>query len=174
MDHIKRFQDSHDFKVDSKFRLSIPGDFRKVLETQDPEWTPESKTTRMVLLYGPKLDGYVEGYSVETISEIQEPLTRRRLKDPKVKAAFSHFVHHATTVTVVETGRFVVPQKIRDKLGLGKDEMVTFLGNLKNFQLWRREDYVSEGEDEDFDFDPDEFVDDLLHGPDADPAPAAE
>ena len=53
MDHIKRFQDSHDFKVDSKFRLSIPGDFRKVLETQDPEWTPESKTTRMVLLYGP-------------------------------------------------------------------------------------------------------------------------
>lgn len=153
-------------KVDSKYRLSVPADFRRVLESQDPEWTPGTPA-RMVLLAGPRLDGFVEGYSIESIAEIQNKLANVPKADPKFRALRNHFIHSAVPVTVDETGRIVVPQKVRDKLGLTKDEYMTFLGDLKTFQLWRREEYRAKfAEEADVlgdDFDPDAAMDDLMY-----------
>ncbi len=167
MAYIERFQGSEDMKVDSKYRLSVPVDFRRVLEKQDPEWTA-GKPARMVLLYGPRLDGHVEGYSIDSIAEIQTALSTRPKADAKSKALRNHYIHMAAQVTVDDTGRIVVPAKVRDKLGLGKDEYVTFLGDLKTFQLWRRDDYQSAiAAEEDVlgdDFDPDAEMDALLYG----------
>ncbi|MGI3170763.1 division/cell wall cluster transcriptional repressor MraZ [Pseudooceanicola sp. C21-150M6] len=164
MAYIERFQGSEDFKVDSKYRLSVPVEFRRVLESQDPEWNSD-KFARMVLIYSPRLENYVEGYSIETISEIREALTRKPKTDKGAEKARRHFIHNALTVTVDDTGRIVVPAKVRDKLGLGKEDYVTFLGDLKTFQLWKKDVYDAVmGEDEDDDFDPDAFMDDLLYG----------
>ena len=59
-----------------------------------------------------------------------------------------------------------MPQKVRDKLGLGKDEYVTFLGDLKTFQLWKRDEYqarfAEEADELGEDFDPDAAMDELL------------
>ena len=164
MAYIERFQGRQDLKVDSKYRLSIPVEFRRVLESQDPEWTPD-RLARMVLIYSPRLENYVEGYSIETISEIREALTRRPKTDKGAEKARRHFIHNALTVTVDETGRIVVPAKVRDRLDLAKEDHVTFLGDLKTFQLWKKDVYDEVmGEDEDDDFDPDAYMDDLLYG----------
>jgi len=60
-----------------------------------------------------------------------------------------------------------VPAKVRERLGLGKDEYVTFVGDLKTFQLWKRDDYqamLAEAEDDlGEDFDPDAEMDMLLY-----------
>ena len=60
-----------------------------------------------------------------------------------------------------------MPAKVREKLGLGKDEYVTFVGDLKTFQMWKRDDYramVEEYEDDlGDDFDPDAEMDALLY-----------
>jgi MraZ protein len=163
--YIERFHGSEDMKVDSKYRLSVPADFRRVLESQDPDWTP-GKAPRMMLLTGPRLDGFVEGYSIDSIAEIQDALSNSPKADPKFKALRNHYIHSAVSVTVDETGRIVVPQKVRDKLGLGKDEYVTFLGDLKTFQLWKRDEYqarfAEEADELGEDFDPDAAMDELL------------
>ena len=165
MAYIERFHGSEDMKVDSKYRLSVPADFRRVLESQDPLWEA-GKSPRMMLLTSPRLDGFVEGYSMDTIAEIQEKLASAPKADPKFVALRRHYIQSAVSVNVDETGRIVVPQKVRDKLGLGKDEYVTFLGDLKTFQLWKRDDYrakfAEEFDELGEDFDPDAAMDELF------------
>jgi MraZ protein len=164
--YTQRFQGSEDMKVDAKFRLSIPSDFRRVLESQDPDWKP-GEAPRLVLLTSRRLDGFVEGYSLESIAEIQDALARQPKADRKSKALRDHYIGSAVQVTVDETGRIVVPAKVRERLGLGKDEYVTFVGDLKTFQLWKRDDYqamLAEAEDDlGEDFDPDAEMDMLLY-----------
>ena len=165
MGYTQRFQGSEDMKVDAKFRLSIPSDFRRVLESQDPEWAPGAQP-RVVLLTSRRLDGFVEGYSIQSIAEVQDALARQPKADPRVKALRDHYIGSAVQVSVDETGRIVVPAKVRDKLGLGKEEYVTFLGDLKTFQLWKRDAYqamVAEAEDDlGEDFDPDAAMDEIM------------
>mgnify|MGYP003120092484 CR=1 FL=1 len=167
MGYTQRFQGSEDMKVDAKFRLSIPSDFRRVLESQDPDWQP-GEQPRVVLLTSRRLDGFVEGYSLETIAEIHDMLARKPKADPKFKALREHYIASAVQVSVDETGRIVVPAKVRDKLGVGKDEYVTFVGDLKSFQLWKREDREAEAalyeDDLGEDFDPDAEMDALMYG----------
>lgn len=166
MSYTQRFQGSEDMKVDAKFRLSIPSDFRRVLESQDPEWEPGAQP-KVVLLTSKRLDGFVEGYSVQSIAEVHDILARRPKADARSKAMREHFISSAVQVSVDETGRIVVPAKVREKLGLGKDEYVTFVGDLKVFQLWKRDDYkamMAESEDElGEDFDPDAELDALMY-----------
>ena len=166
MGYTQRFQSSEDMKVDSKFRLSIPSDFRRVLESQDPEFVPGGQP-RLVLLTSRRLDGFVEGYSIQSIAEVQDALARQPKADRRSKALREHYIASAVQVTVDETGRIVVPAKVREKLGLGKDEYVTFVGDLKTFQMWKRDDYramVEEYEDDlGDDFDPDAEMDALLY-----------
>lgn len=166
MGYKQRFQGSEDMKVDAKFRLSIPSDFRRVLESQDPDWEPGAQP-KVVLLTSRRLDGYVEGYSIETIAEVQDALARQPKADRRSKALRDHYIGSAVQVTVDETGRIVVPAKVRERLGIGKDEYVTFLGDLKTFQLWKRDDYKAmvEEADDDLgeDFDPDAEMDALLY-----------
>jgi MraZ protein len=165
--YIERFQGSEDMKVDAKYRLSVPVDFRRVLEKQDPEWQP-GKPARMVLLCGPRLKGFVEGYSIDSIAEIQSALSARPKADAVGKALRQHYIHSAVPVTVDDTGRIVVPARVREKLDLGKEEYVTFLGDLKTFQLWKREDYQAEVAAQDDtlgeDFDPDAAIDAMMFG----------
>ncbi|WP_375173606.1 division/cell wall cluster transcriptional repressor MraZ [Pseudooceanicola sp.] len=165
MGYTQRFQGSEDMKVDAKFRLSIPSDFRRVLESQDPEWQPGDQP-KLVLLTSRRLDGFVEGYSIQSIAEVQDALARQPKADRRSKALREHFIGSAVQVSVDETGRIVVPAKVREKLGLGKDEYVTFVGDLKTFQLWKRDDYkamMAEYEDDlGDDFDPDAELDTLM------------
>jgi MraZ protein len=163
--HIERFKGQEDFKVDSKFRLSIPASFRRVLESQDPDWE-HGKSPRVTLVYGPHLDGYVEGYSVETMAEVERALEGLPRRDPRAVAMRSNFIHHSVTLTVDDTGRIVVPVKVRERLGIAKDTMVQFLGELKTFQLLKLEDYEQKQADNaadlDEDFDSLAYLDELM------------
>ncbi|MDG1769388.1 MAG: MraZ N-terminal domain containing protein, partial [Yoonia sp.] len=51
---VLSFTGEHIQKVDGKGRMSIPADFRRVLESQDPDWT-DGLNPRMYLLYGDHL-----------------------------------------------------------------------------------------------------------------------
>ena len=51
---VLSFTGEHTQKVDGKGRMSIPADFRRVLESQDPDWT-DGLNPRMYLLYGDHL-----------------------------------------------------------------------------------------------------------------------
>ncbi|PJE28495.1 cell division protein MraZ [Pseudooceanicola marinus] len=163
----KRFTGEEEFKVDSKGRVSIPAKFRAVLESQDSEYAP-GKTARMYAVFGGHLDNHVECYSAETMSETVEMILRLPQSKPRTKLMRRWYISQSTEFAIDDTGRIVLPAKLREKIGVGAGETVLFAGVGKTFQIWRPEAYdamVEEQEalldDEDEDFDPEALLDDL-------------
>ncbi len=68
------FRGEHNQKVDGKGRMSIPADFRRVLEAGDP--TGPRAAPRMYLLYGDHLKNYLAGYTIEAFTEVVDQIKR--------------------------------------------------------------------------------------------------
>ena len=60
---VLSFTGTYTLKVDAKGRMSIPADFRRVLEGGDPDWTA-GLFPRMYLLYGDHLVNKLHAYTV--------------------------------------------------------------------------------------------------------------
>ncbi|MGR3804274.1 division/cell wall cluster transcriptional repressor MraZ [Marinibacterium profundimaris] len=149
-----RFRGEHTYKVDKKGRLSIPADFRRVLETGDPAWA-EGLRPNLVLVYGGADNRYLEGYTVaaadaraEKIERLPESNLRRRL--------IRQYISKSIPIQIDPDGRLVIPQRYRDMIGLELEANAVFVGTLGTFQVWSEEqyeDYLDENEaDEDLGF----------------------
>ncbi|MFC3117607.1 MraZ N-terminal domain-containing protein [Jhaorihella thermophila] len=73
--------------MDAKGRVSIPAAFRRVIEAGDPDYT-EGLRPQFVLVYGPKGQDYLEGYTIEEINALEDKinsLPASRLKSRLIK-----------------------------------------------------------------------------------------
>lgn len=120
-------------KVDGKGRVSIPSSFRRVLVASDPDWT-DGQQAQMVIVYGLERQKYLECFTMTAIAEVDEKIQRLPRGSSQRRALETIYSGMADTVSVDETGRFVLPQKARTKLGL-KDE-AQFLATGDTFQIW--------------------------------------
>ena len=66
---VRRFRGEFHQKVDGKGRVSIPADFRRVLETGDPTWS-DGKAPEFVVVYGDHRRAYLECYTIDAANEV--------------------------------------------------------------------------------------------------------
>ncbi|MEO8242730.1 MAG: division/cell wall cluster transcriptional repressor MraZ [bacterium] len=137
-------------KVDSKARVSIPAQMRRILEQGDP---PDAERTRprIVMIYGAggkhaqcySMAGarrlYATIYSHEEGSELRDDLEIA-------------FVSRSVDVEVDDDGRIVLPPKVRQRMGVTADDLAkgfsaTFSGKLDRFEIWKSETYDAETSD---------------------------
>lgn len=128
-------------KVDSKGRVSIPPLFRRVLEAGDPDWA-EGLQPQMVIVYGPSRQKYLECYSMARIAEIEAGIERLPLGSRQRNALETLYIGLTDTVSVDDTGRFVLPQKARQKLGLEDEARIIGKGN--HFCIWHPADFEAD------------------------------
>ena len=136
-----RFRGESHHKVDGKGRVSIPASFRRVLEAGDPNYT-EGLNPELVIVYGDTRRKYLECYTVQAIEEVDgkiEALPRGSLERRMLQRLFNG-QSHATSVD--ETGRLVLPAKLREKIGLSSEALFTGAGDT--FQIWEPSTYESE------------------------------
>lgn len=161
----RRFRGESQLKVDAKGRVSIPASFRRVLENSDPNWT-EGLNPELVIVYGDHRRKYLECYTIEAIEEVDSKIDAkpRGSLERKILQRLFHGQSHPTTVD--ETGRLVLPAKLRQKIGL--EDQAFFIAAGDTFQIWNPETYEREelAKTEEFlddlpeDFDPLSFLDD--------------
>lgn len=133
----RRFRGEYTFKVDAKGRVSIPAPFRRVIESGDPDYT-KGLRPQFILVYGTADQTFLEGYTIEEAQALEDkinslpnsPLKRRLIKE---KITLSH------DSEVDPDGRLVLPARLREKIGLGKEAV--FEGTLNTFRIWSKEDY---------------------------------
>lgn len=125
-------------KVDGKGRVSIPALFRRVLETCDPDYT-DGLQAQVVIVYGLDNQKYLECYTMEAAAEVDAKIAAlpRGSKPRRLLETIFHGRSHPTSVD--ETGRLVLPQKLRDKIGLEGEAY--FVAASDTFQIWRPETY---------------------------------
>jgi len=128
-------------KVDGKGRVSIPASFRRVLEAGDPGWT-SGNCPELVIVYGDQRRKYLECFTMEAISEVDAKILKHPRGSDKRKMLERLYHGHSFSTMVDETGRLVLPIKLRTKIGL--DDEAFFLASGDTFQIWKPETYEAE------------------------------
>jgi MraZ protein len=127
--------------VDSKGRVSIPASFRRVLEASDPN-CHDKESPELVIVYGDHRRSYLECYTIEAIEEVDakiDSLPRGSMERKMLQRLF-HGQSYPTNVD--ETGRLVLPAKLRQKIGLEGEAFFIAAGDT--FQIWKPETYEQE------------------------------
>ncbi|KAA0920318.1 division/cell wall cluster transcriptional repressor MraZ [Aquicoccus porphyridii] len=137
----RRFRGESHHKVDAKGRVSIPASFRRVLEAGDPDWT-EGLNPNLVIVYGDHRRKFLECYTIEAIDEVDRKIDKlpRGSKERKILQRLYHGQSLPTNVD--ETGRLVLPAKLREKIGLENEAFFIAAGDT--FQIWKPETYDQE------------------------------
>ena len=136
----QRFRGEFEQKVDAKGRVSIPADFRRVIEEGDPKWS-EGARPNFVLVYGLEDQCWLECYTITAIEEIEDRLDLMQEGTPDYDDLVFKFQTFATKMQIDEDGRIVLPQKLRDKLALDGDGKALFASAGKHFQIWQPEKF---------------------------------
>ena len=151
------FTGEHPLKIDAKGRMSIPADFRRVLEQNDPDWT-EGLFPRLYLLYGPHLKDHLKVYSVAAFDKITATIEALPQGSQDRKIATATILKRSKRLDTDKDGRIVMPQRQREAMGLLGDVMLA--GSGDHFEIWDAAEYDSadadlqaliEGMGEDFD-----------------------
>ena len=141
----RRFRGEYTFKVDAKGRVSIPAAFRRVIEAGDPDYT-EGLRPQFVLVYGPREQNYLEGFTIAEINALEDRINRlpaSRLKNRLIKEKLT--LSHDSEID--PDGRLVLPARLRDKIGL--DREAVFEGALNTFRIWAPQEYARHMREED-------------------------
>ncbi len=160
----RRFRGESHHKVDTKGRVSIPASFRRVIEASDPNWTT-GLAPELVIVYGDSRRSYLECYTMEAIEEVDAKIDALPRGSQARKMLQRLFHGQSFPTTIDETGRLVLPAKLRNKVDLEKEAFFIAAGDT--FQIWKPETYESEElarteewlEELPEDFDPLEFLD---------------
>ncbi|SLN52674.1 cell division protein MraZ [Roseovarius litorisediminis] len=138
---VRRFRGESHHKVDAKGRVSIPASFRRVLEASDPNWT-EGLNPELVIVYGDHRRNYLECYTIEAINEVDAQIASLPRGSMERKMLQRLFQGQSFPTNVDETGRLVLPAKLRQKIGLEGEAFFIAAGDT--FQVWKPETYEKE------------------------------
>lgn len=130
-------------KVDAKARVSIPADFRPILKDHDPR-APDVARPRLYMVYGGPKRTFVECYSKRGFEDLAADIEAMEDGDDRDFAELN-LITRSVKVEVEPDGRIVLPQRVREKIGLA-DEVpekaeVVFAGKSDRFLIYRRDVY---------------------------------
>ena len=129
----RRFRGESHHKVDSKGRVSIPASFRRVLEASDPNYR-EGDNPELVIVYGDHRRTYLECYTMEAIDEVDRKIAKMQRGSIERRMLEKMFNGQSYPTSVDETGRLVLPAKLRQKIGLEGEAY--FIATGDTFQIW--------------------------------------
>lgn len=128
-----RFQGTSTHKVDPKGRVSIPADFRRVLDALDPDREPGTNPS-VILLYGDRRNPWFDCYTIAGMGEIDDLIEDMDEGDPDRLTLEEHYYAASETLKVDDSGRLVLSKALRDMIGVGAE--LTFQARGKTFRVF--------------------------------------
>ena len=128
------FIGEHTFKVDGKGRVSIPADFRRELEDGDPT-ASQTGRARMVIVYGADTQKQLIVHTYDGYRQLAADIAALPRGSERRKVMERMILKRARPTEVDADGRLVLPQLLRDKIGL--DGTAYFAGLGETFEIWK-------------------------------------
>ena len=136
-----KFRGESHHKVDAKGRVSIPASFRRVLEAGDANWS-DGENPELVIVYGDHRRKYLEVYTMEAIDEVDDKISALPRGSIERRMLERLFSGQSMPTSVDDTGRIVLPAKLRQKIDIEKEAF--FIASGDTFQIWKPETYDKE------------------------------
>ena len=126
---LKHFTGTHDHRMDDKGRVSLPTEFRRVLDAVGSSGAlyvvPQLDDPRALVLFT------TEAYSA--LIERHNQADYSSLRDQQLMEL--KLVTRATQIQVDDNGRIVLAKPLRDLINLEKE--IRFVGVASSFEIWR-------------------------------------
>ncbi|MCG6885346.1 MAG: division/cell wall cluster transcriptional repressor MraZ [Silicimonas sp.] len=135
---VRRFRGEGIQKVDAKGRVSIPANYRVVLRDGDPNWS-EGKLPEFIIVYGDERRDFLECFTIDAANDVDERIASMPRGSRQRRALERLFNGQSLPASVDDTGRIVLPQKLRDKLGISGEAYFIAMGDT--FQIWKPESF---------------------------------
>lgn len=137
----RRFKGESVHKVDAKGRVSVPAPFRRVLEEGDPDWAP-GQNPNLVLIYGGPSGRCLEGYTIEAVAALDDKISRMPTFSRNRKALERWLNTKSVYAQMDETGRVVLPQKLRELMGIEAEAFFAGMGD--KFEIWAPDEFQAD------------------------------
>lgn len=121
------FRGNFTHTVDEKGRISLPAEFRRVLNGVGDE---------AVVLTNYISDGArcLEGFGLSAWHEFERKLRQKSRFSPKLQKLENFYLSRAAECPLDGSGRILLPQHLKNYAGVHKD--VTFTSSIHGFRLW--------------------------------------
>lgn len=131
-------------KIDSKGRVSIPADFRKIIFDGDPNSQPDKHAT-FTIVYGDERQKCLKCFTeLETI-QLDKIISGMERSSAKRRFLEFFFQTRSCKIQSDSAGRIVLPENLREKAGL--QEQVWFAGTGDSFEIWNKASYAEHIDD---------------------------
>lgn len=137
----RRFRGSEEVKVDAKGRVSIPAKFRRVFEACDPDWEA-GKRPQLVIVFGTRDWKNLQLFTIEAMEEIESGIARMPRGSAARNLLENIYQGHAEESEIDGDGRLVLPQKLREKIGLS--DSAFFISAGDSLKVWSPDAYAEE------------------------------
>ncbi len=132
------FQGTHQNKVDTKGRVSVPAAFRRILEQNDPDWQ-EGQNPQLSILFGWPGKGCLEVYSVAAMNEMLEKVRKLPARSPQREAAARMLASNSQRFQLDDNGRLNLPKNLLELANVAGEAI--FAGMVDKFEIWNPEQY---------------------------------
>ncbi|WP_134678958.1 division/cell wall cluster transcriptional repressor MraZ [Paracoccus ravus] len=136
-----RFRGSEEVKVDAKGRVSIPAKFRRVFESCDEAWET-GKRPRLVIVFGTREWKHLQLYTMQAMEEIDEQISGLARGSAERNILENIYYGHAEESEIDNDGRLVLPQKLRDRIGL--TDSAFFISSGDSLKVWSPTNYEAQ------------------------------
>ena len=135
---MRRFRGESLHKVDNKGRVSIPAQFRRVLEESDPDFKSGINPS-CVLVHSQKGKKCLEGYSISSINEVDD-LVSSLPRYSRAREILERMLNAQSSYAQIDdNGRLVLSQKLRALINVSVEAI--FIGMGDKFQIWEPKSY---------------------------------
>lgn len=144
------------FKVDGKGRMSIPADYRRELEQNDPSWA-DGLRPKVAIVQGSPRQTYLEAHTIADFKALAAEITAMDRGDMHRKVMERFILGTASILEIDPDGRLVLPGAMREKIDLAGEARIMGLG--QTFRIWKPDTFVAHdvagdwlmNQDDDFD-----------------------
>ena len=120
-------------KVDSKGRVSIPAQFRRVLEEGDPDFK-SGLNPSCVIVHNNKSKKCLEGYSISSINDVDDLVSELPRYSREREILERMLNTQSSYAQVDDNGRLVLSLKLRKLIKVSTE--ASFIGMGDKFQIW--------------------------------------
>lgn len=137
----RRFRGSEEVKMDAKGRVSIPAKFRRVFEASDPDWQA-GKRAQLVIVHGTRDWKYLQLFTIEAMEEVEAGIARLPRGSAARNLLENIYQGRADEAEIDGDGRLVLPQKLREKIGL--TDSAFFISAGDTLKVWAPDAFAEE------------------------------
>ncbi len=139
----RAFRGEIENKVDAKGRVSVPADFRRIIEKEDSA-KKEGECTSFTIVYGDDRLNCLKCYTERAIGELDDCIKSLDRSSEKRKFLEFFFQTKSFRAQLDPSGRLVIPPKLRAKIKLAS--VASFAGTGDTFEIWNPDAYRDNSE----------------------------